>query len=165
MNLASIHADNEPEPTADNLGIVIRCFTPVGVVSGWGKVEIEARELVSYDSRIIQYFVLAKVTPGGEYAQEQSAVINYDDLEKVDKAIERLLATNPDSTKFKQIEVEFGIETGFKLIVFNDQKGKLMAAVCAGNATMHFGDLIKLTEVRALLSKAKMIIDTNRSTS
>jgi len=48
------------------------------------------------------------------------------------------------------------------LIVFNDAKGKLMFSVNAQSTAAFFGDLLRLSDFKAYIQKAKRTIDENR---
>jgi hypothetical protein len=148
---------------ASESGITIRCFTPIGTIPGMGRVEIEAKEFINLEAHDVHQFVVLRVTPSAEYAQPGNALISYEDVDKIVSAIDQLAGVNPASTKYKQIEVEFSLKPNFKIVVFNDAKGKLMFSVSAEQATAYFGDLHRMTDFRSLILRAKSTIDQNRS--
>lgn len=160
--MARFQSQAEAQDDLGNTGIIVRCFTSVGTISGMGKVDIEAREFISLDSHHVQQFVGVHVTSSAEYSQTAFTTVAYDDVTRQIAAIDRLSAFNPHAVKYKQIEVEFSLESGLKLVVFNDGKGKLMFSVTAQTATAYFGDLLRLGELKRLISKAKIVIDENR---
>lgn len=153
----------EPSTETSESGIAIRCFTPIGTIPGMGRVEVEAKEFINLEAHDIQQFVAVRITPSTEYAQPGNALIPYEDVDKLVGAIDQLAGVNPASTKYKQIEVEFSIKPNFKIIVFNDTKGKLMFSISAEHASAFFGDLHRMADFRLLVLKARTTIDQNRS--
>jgi hypothetical protein len=128
-----------------------------------GKVEIDAKEIIDLERHNIQHFVGVQVTASTEYAHSANASIPYDDVDKVLAAIDRLAGINPSSTKYKQIEAQFSLNSDFKIVVFNDAKGKLMFSVSAQTASAYFGDLLRMSDLKSLILRARSIIDQNRS--
>lgn len=165
MNLASIveqHRDNNT--TADDeqsYGIVVKCYTNVGSISAWGKISIDAREIISIDARTLRHVALVTVETGGDYPQTGIAAIDYDDVEKLCAAIEKIKSIDPKSTKFGFIEAEIS-QDDLKVVVFNDNRGKMHCSIGADGHSVHM-ELARLSEVIHLLKKAKSTIEACRS--
>ncbi len=161
MNLARMIPDEPQSSDSDNHGIRIKCYSNIGEISGWGKVSLDAREVINLDAQVVLHLVVIEIETGGDYPQHGSAILTYDQISKICSAIDKIKMVDPKGTKFSNIEAEFTIED-FGLTVFNAQRGKMMVAIRASGAAVHF-DLPKIDELKNLLLKAKNTIDLCKS--
>ena len=144
------------------LGIIVRSYSKIGTVSGMGNLNVEAREVVNVDNRSVSYFLIAAITSGGQYPKEGHSIIKYDEIEKICLAIDRIKFAHPKITKFRSFEVQWASEDGFKICVFNQERGGLGISVSGGNVSMFLNGIQKLGDIRQLFEDGKKYIDENR---
>ena len=127
MNLAAVNAPPAGEASSSNdgpLGIVVRSYSPVGVVQSYGQLEIEARELVFLDAKKAEHFIRISVKEEDSFGRTGSCAILDTDVEKLISLIERLATVLIKTDRFDFTEVEAEI-SGLKLIIFNNSRGGL----------------------------------------
>lgn len=158
MNLATSYAGqgNGGEENQDLTNLVVRGYSPIGSVSGmgYGSAAIEAREGVIPGRQIATQSVRVEVSTGGDYPQVGVAAISFDNVEKLMSVLDRLQFTTISTDRYKFTEIEFEVD-GFKIIVFNNERGGLMFALSAESASIHFNGLTKLSELKGLFDAAK----------
>ncbi|KUM26938.1 hypothetical protein AU467_18325 [Mesorhizobium loti] len=161
MNLASMHpAEPEARPSEAS-DIVIRSYTSVGSMQGLGKIEVEAREAFIPDRRHVAYFIRISTETMGDYPQSSAAAIQYDNIEKLIVAIDKLSNVSIKADRFAFYEVEFEID-GLKIIVFNDARGRTMFNISVANITVTFVAIHRIAELRELILRAKKHLDANK---
>lgn len=158
VNLASGHTTENEFGELETNDLVIRGYTSIGNLHGLGRVEIEAREAVIPDRRHVAYFVRVGVESGDEYPQSGVAMIAYDNVAKLLTALEKLSGIVIKTDRFAFSEIEYDVD-GLKVIVFNNERGKVMFALIAGNVSVHFNSIGQLEEFRGLVFRAKQHLD------
>ena len=156
MNLAtSTHSQSTASGNEMN-NVVVRSYTPVGAVSGinYASATVEAREGLVPGHQIANYSVRIEITTGGDYPQSGAAAVEYRNVENLLSILEKFESTNITTERFKFTEVEYEID-GFKIIVFNNDRGTVMVALSVGAVTIHFGSLSSIRELRSLLERAQ----------
>ena len=145
-----------------SLGVVIKAYAPIGSVSGMGRIQVEAREIVDVDARSIAYFTVLTVTGSGTNGSSSSVTVPVAETGRIMAAIARLVKTSLGLTKFPSFEVIFETESGLRIIVFNASDGTLNAAVGAKSVTCYFKEVARLGEVATLLGRARDYIEENQ---
>lgn len=143
------------------VGLCIRNYTPIGTVSGFGKLIIYAYEIVLLGAGHSQMFIKIGVEGGGQYPQSSAALIKYENIEKLTDMIGRLSEINSINKRFKFMELEYSIDN-FKIVVFNSESGKMMFSASCDGVTASFGDLLRLDDLKAFIRRAKVELDRNR---
>jgi hypothetical protein len=151
----------EDQPTAEVLDIAVRSYTTIGSVRGMGTIEVEAREAVLIAQRHVSHFVRLNVSTLGDYAQTGSASFLIDEVDAVVAGITKLSQATINRTRFWFTEIEYKKDE-FCITVFNNAKGALMAAVSTGSVTMHLNALSQLSELSALIIRAKQMLENNQ---
>lgn len=158
MNLATMVSNKEQHSERQDLGIVVRCYTGVGKMSAYGTIEVDAREIINIDAGRSIHAATVSIETGGDYPQTASALIQYDNIDRVCAAIDQISRTDPKTSKFKFIEAEVCIDE-FKIIVFNDSYGKMYFSASIGGASLHM-DISRIHELKRLFETAKHQINT-----
>ena len=148
-----------PDDNADN--IVVRRYTEIGAVKGYGKIIVEAREGVILDARHIRYFVRLSAESPDEYPRHSHSIIQFEDIQKFTESLDRLRSASIDRIKFSFTEIEYNYEDT-KIIVFNNANGKIMTSVQAGDIAINFPDVSALSQIKELILKAKSHIEMHR---
>lgn len=162
MNLANMSAGHdESAKENESSDVVIRSYTAIGSLQALGTVEIEAREAVIPDRRHVAYFVRVGLETIGDYPQTAAAMIQYDNVPKLLKSLDKLGAADIKTDRFAFSELEYEVD-GLKIIVFNDGRGKIMFVVTIDNVSVHFNALNRLDELKNLISRAKNHLDSRK---
>lgn len=165
MNLAKSHlGEEDPGSAGDDLSdIVIRGYSPIGAINGigFGSAQVESREGLIPGRQIATQSVRIELSTGGDYPQVGSASVSYENVDRLLSAISRMQFTNIDTTRFKFTEVEYEID-GFKIIVFNNDRGSLMFALSADSVSVHFNSIAKLGDIKTLIERAKSHLEETR---
>jgi hypothetical protein len=161
LNLASNVTEEEGRPEIRENNIVIRRYTEIGAVKGYGKLSVEAREGVVLDARHVQYFVKLTAETADQYPRYGHGSIQIDALPRFLEALDRLSSASIDRNKFAFTEIEFNHED-IKIVVFNNHTGKIMTTVDAAGVSVTFPDLSALSELKRLIQKAKTHLETHR---
>ncbi|MCV3241044.1 hypothetical protein [Mesorhizobium sp. ZC-5] len=158
MNLAKAHPVENEFGEIETNDVVIRSYTSIGTVQGYGKVEIEAREAVIPDRRHAAYFVKIGLQTADEFPQTAAALIQYDNVPKLLTSLERLEKAVIKTDRFAYSEIEYDVD-GLRIIVFNDARGKIMFVISAMNVSIHFSTIASLTTLRGLIERAYKHLD------
>ena len=161
MNLAKLTDQEDTNGKSENSDITIRCYTEVGSMKSYGKLTIEAREIINIESQIaIQMALISVFDDAEDTSPSGTAVVPYDNIDAVYSALDKLKSLDPRSIKFRFIEAEFSAGD-LKLIVFNNSQGKMSFAIQADTSSVHF-DLNRIDEFKSLLRKAQQTIESCR---
>lgn len=163
MNLARSSPSHNEFGDEEIRDIVIRSYTIIGSVSGIGysSVQVEAREAIVAERRLTSYMVRLELNSGGDYPQTAASIIEYDRIDDFLSMLDKLAMTNISTDRFSFSEVEYEIN-GFKIIVFNNDRGSLMVAFTSEGVSMHLSSVSKIPELRRLVANAKECLDRNR---
>lgn len=161
MNLAS--KPDEPSPKNDDgpENIVVRRYTEIGTIKGYGKITVEAREGVILDARHVRYFIRLSAETADDYPRHGHSSIQIEDIDKFVDAIDRLRTASIDRIKFAFTEIEYNHEDT-KIIVFNNANGKIMTSIQIGDVAISFADLNALLQLKELIAKARAHIEMHR---
>ncbi len=156
MNLATTTPSQNAPHDGEMSNVVVRRYTPVGSVTGIGyaSASVEAREGLVPGHQIATHSVRIELSTGGDYPQTGAAAIDYKNIGRLLSVLDTFQATNITTERFKFTEVEYEIDE-FKIIVFNSDRGNLMAALSADAVSVHFGSLSSLRELRDLIEAAR----------
>ncbi|QFI65814.1 hypothetical protein EKH55_0940 [Sinorhizobium alkalisoli] len=88
-------------------------------------------------------------------------MIQYDNIPKLLTSLEKLAKATLRTDRFAFSEVEYEVD-GLKITVFNDGRGKNMFVVTVENVSVHFNALNRIEELKALITKAKVHLDTHK---
>ncbi|WP_442577592.1 hypothetical protein ACSBOB_18650 [Mesorhizobium sp. ASY16-5R] len=152
MNLAQAYTDRNEFGETETNDVVIRSYTTMGTVEGFGKVSILAREAVVPDRKMALYFVGVQVESSDQYPQTRHAAIQFDNVEKFLRAIDRLEKAVITTDRFAFSEIEYDVD-GLKVVVFNDGRGKIMFVVTVGGVSVHFPSMSQLADLRGLIRR------------
>lgn len=161
MNLANKFDERSPETDETPDNIVVRRYTEIGAVKGYGKITVEAREGVILDARHIRYFVRLSAETPDDYPRHSHSIIQFEAISKFTEALDRLRTASIDRIKFAFTEIEYNHEDT-KIIVFNNSNGKIMTSVQAGDIAINFPDINALSQIKELILKAKSHIEMHR---
>ena len=161
MNLANFVSGQRQNTEQRDLGITVKCYTNVGRMKAFGTLEVDAREIINIDAGRVIHVVAVSIETGGDYLQSASALIQYDNIDRVCSAIDQISRTDPRLSKFKFIEAECCIDE-LRIVVFNDAGNKMHFSVGTGIAALHM-ELSRIGELRRLFESAKNQIDTCKS--
>lgn len=151
MRLAKSFAEidsTEREPAQ----IRVKRFMPVGEILGSGVVSVSAFELMipakEYAFRGIRF----EVSSGNEYDAEGVALVTLDDTARLRASLEQLASTRITYEQYAMTEVDVTVQD-LRVIVFNTNERRIVAAVEANGTTCHLDrhadllDLCKLVEL------------------
>lgn len=161
MNLSDMHKENENNDNNIENDIIIRGYTPIGSIRDMGKIEIEAREVVIPERKNFSYFIKISIESYGQYPQNTATLIQYDNIDKLIMAIDKIGNAKINSDRFSFSEIQYDID-GFSLIVFNNDRGKIMFAATTGTSSAHFNNIDRIFELKKLIQKSKDTLDTKR---
>jgi len=163
MNLAKSHSDNSDAggPSEDLIDLVVRSYTSIGTLSGigYGSAQVEAREGMMPGRQLVTRSVRVELNTGGDYPQISSAAVDYENVDRLVAAVQRLRTARISRDRFQFTELEFEVD-GLKVIVFNNDRGDMMFALSAEATSIHFNTLSKLEQFEALLERAKGHLET-----
>lgn len=161
MSLAKAFPSENEFGEIETNDVVIRGYTSIGFVEGYGKAEVEAREAVIPDRKHVVYVVRINLETADDFPQTAVAVISYDHVDNFLRALGQLERTTITRDRFAFSEVEYDVD-GLKIVVFNDARGKLMFVITVGTVSVHFPAMSSLTTFKGLVSKAKEYLEKRR---
>jgi len=88
-------------------------------------------------------------------------LIQFSNVTKLISAMERLQNATPATDRFQFSEIEFDVDH-LRVVVFNDERKKLMFAVIVEQIGVHFSAMGQLRELRDLIIRAKQHLDANK---
>ena len=156
MDLAksgSNHTQTDKIDTVDSFAAI--GYTPIGAVkSGFGSIEVHAREILLPSTNTMQHFVRMELLPNDEYAQASIANVQSKNFDQFIANLEKLEQTNIDQERFKFTEVQFELDD-VKITVFNNDRNDLMWACEILGQSVHFHSLEEVTNLRMLVEKSR----------
>ena len=160
MNLAHSNSSHNEFGEEEIRDIVVRSYSIIGSIRGMGSsfVQVEAREAVVPDQRLMDYSVRIELSTGGDYPQVSLASVGYKDLERFVSMLDKLTNTNISTDRFDFSEVQYELD-GFRIIVFNNDRGSLMVALSHEGVTVHFTSVSSISDLRKLVTSAKESLD------
>ena len=101
--------------------------------------------------------VSIEVKEAGRLERENTAYIDSDEIQSLLAGIDYIAKASAAVTALSSFEVEYRTKGDFRVTVFNDNSGKLSAAVSAGRIgkTSAYLSMGQLQELRALILTAK----------
>lgn len=144
--------------------VIIRGFEKIG--SSYGlyntSITVEAKEFVNVSSNKKEYGVTIEVKKeDGRYDKENTSYIDYDEIKSLIKGIDYISKVDKSATKFSNFQADYTTKGDFKISTFSTSD-KIMVAVSSGHigkVTAYY-NMSSLTEIRSLISKAKVTIDS-----
>jgi len=138
--------------------VVVRGYTTVGSIRYFGTVTVDARDFRDASnpkSRLTGISITVKES--GRLERENTAYIDSDEIASLLAGIDYISKVTKDITPLTKFEVEYRTKGNLSIIVFNDSKGELLAAVSAGyiGKTSAHITLPQLIELRQLILDAK----------
>jgi len=161
MNLASTAVSRNEFGDAELSDIVVRGYTPFGVIKALGSIEVEARESVIPDRRQSAYFVRVELQAPNNPEHTASSLLRYDNVDKLTWAIDKLATASIRTDRFHFTELEYEVD-GLSIVVFNDAKGKIGCAIRTGGVTVHLTTISMLIDLKSLIVGAKQHLDTQK---
>ena len=141
--------------------VLIKGFADTGMVVGNGSVEISVREFTDATSGKREYGIVIEVKGMDRTDRKTRALIDYDELDGLVKGIDYVRKIDRSITKLENFEAIYSTRDGVKITVFSSTGGKIEAAVETGRFSgSAFFSLQKLDELRGLIAKAKLKIDS-----
>ncbi|WP_162801430.1 hypothetical protein [Azospirillum brasilense] len=144
------------------LGIKINSFHESGQMSGLGKLKITARELIDVDNRHANYFAVIELKSNEQYERSDSSVIEYDEIDRICAALDRLKLINPGISKFSSTQAEFSTVKGLSFTSFIQRNGTVAASISSGSVSIFLHGPDKFDELKNLLLQTKSFIDRSR---
>lgn len=144
--------------------VIIRGFEEIGSAFGLysTSIKVEAKEFVNVSTGKREYGITIEVKKeDGRYDKESTSYIDYDEIESLINGIDYIAKVDKSKTKFSNFQADYNTKGDFKISTFSTA-GKIMVAVSSGHigSVSAYYNLSSLTEIRALVDKAKAKIDT-----
>lgn len=138
--------------------VIIRGFTEIGSIKGNGSLTVYAYESTNA-SNLNQKVsgIRIEIVEFGRILNESVAFIDTDEVDSLLRGIEYIAKTTKKITKQKNFEAEYRTRGGFRIVVFNDNKGEIAVSVSGGRIrTASLSLKIKdLSELTRLITAAK----------
>lgn len=147
---------------AETGAVIVKGYSTIGRLVGMGSIEVDAREFTNAQSRKKTYGMVIEVKESGRLERSDRSFIDYDEIPSLIAGIDYISKIKSDVTKLKNFEATYSTKGDFSITVFNDQAGKLSAAVTSGRigrASAYFG-IDQLSKLRELIVQAKEKIES-----
>lgn len=164
MNLARAYdSDGNGGQEADqSIDLAIIGYSSMGTLKGsYGSIQVEARETILSEHRLISHSVRMEVRTGDDYPQTAVGTLAQENITQFVSALERLQTTAISRDRFDFTEIQFELE-GNKVTVFNNDRGELFWAFQVEGLSIHFTSLAKLGDLAALVNRAKSHLEKTR---
>lgn len=142
--------------------VVLKGYTRIGSIKGTGSVQLTAMMFRNAATAAETSGIIIEVHGGGtSYSNTPRSFIDYDEINGLLEGMDYISRTDPSVTKLKNFEAIYTTKGDLKITVFNQAGGKLNVAVQSGRYSSQnaFLTLSQLKELRALIVKAKQVID------
>ena len=164
--------DTVPQPktkleefTAKTGVVIVKGFEEIGSIQGKYNtlITVDSQEFSIVSAGRKEYGITIEVKQTGRYDKADTSYIDYDEIDSLIKGIDYIAIIDNKSTNLSDFQADYRTKGDFKISVFSSDN-KIMAAISSGiigKVTAYY-DLKTLTEIKDLILKAKVKIDSIR---
>jgi hypothetical protein len=145
--------------------VLLKGYTEMGSVKGAGSANMTAMTFRNAATGKETSGIIIEIRgSGSSYANAPRSYIDYDEISGLLDGIDYITKTDSTVTKLKNFEAIYSTKGDLRITVFNNSAGKLSAAIQSGRYSSQnaFITLNQLKEFRALIVKAKHVIDVSK---
>jgi hypothetical protein len=163
-NIATVSDYTDFADDTHALGLIMRNYSPIlATVDGIGVVAFKAIEFVNIDAKTIDYMVEIQVTSKAPAERTASCCIDLAEADRITLAIDRLMLANVGVTKFTNLQVTFSGKDGFRISVFNQPTGNLVALIELPGTSALLMRAARLEEIKRGIASALDYVRANRA--
>ncbi len=145
--------------------VIIKGYSDIGSLEGRnGTLEVESHEFTDAATGRKEYGlrIIVRTTPRAERAEtEESAYVDYDEIEPLLKGLDRIGKTDRSSTQLSNFEARYRTRGDFEVTLFNNpRESDTLAATCGyySRSTVYFR-ITDLDKLKGLIIEGRNKID------